>query len=57
MCNGGGVKMSKYIRNIQKMKSRRRSENQRPQVRNTNPKTGKAVSLNTVLYRRVILEL
>lgn len=39
------------------MKSRRRSENQRTQVRNKNAKAVESVSLNTVLYRRVILEL
>lgn len=38
------------------MKSRR-SENQRTQVRNKNAKAVESVSLNTVLYRRVILEL
>lgn len=39
------------------MKSRTRSENQKTQVRNKNAKAGESVSLNTVLYRRVILEL
>lgn len=39
------------------MKSRRRSENQRTQVRNKNAKAVESASLNTVLYRRVILEL
>lgn len=39
------------------MKSRRRSENKKAQVRNKNAKAGESVSLNAVLYRRVILEL